>query len=112
MNDINNIILDFVDASINNGIAQEDGNANQANKYYRVIEKRKKWLVDHDELCNANFLELLNHENDYVRLHVSCALLHVKNEDAVNTLSDLAKKEGILGFSAEMTISEYEKGHI
>lgn len=112
MNDINNIILDFVDASINNGIAQEDGNANQANKYYRVIEKRKKWLVDHDELCNANFLELLNHENDYVRLHVSCALLHVKNKDAVNTLSDLAKKEGILGFSAEMTISEYEKGHI
>lgn len=112
MNDINNIILDFVNASINNGIAQEEGKSNQANKYYRVLEKRKKWLVDHNELCNVKFLELLNHENEYVRLHVSCALLHVKNKEAINVLSDLAKKKGILGFSAKMTISEYEKGHI
>ena len=112
MNDVNNIISDFVDASINNGIAQEDGNANQANKYYRVIEKRKKWLIDHDELCNPDFLKLLNHENDYVRLHVSCALLHVKDREALNTLSYLSKKMGILGFTAEMTISEYKKGHI
>ena len=112
MNDINDVIFDFVNASINNGIAQENGNANQANKYYRVIEKRRKWLIDHNELCNANFVELLNHENDYVRLHASCALLHVKNDDAINTLSDLAKENGILGFSAEMTISEYKKGHI
>lgn len=112
MDNVNNIISDFENASINNGLAQEDGNANQANKYYRLIEKRKKWLIDHDELSNPVFLELLNHDNDYVRLHASCALLHVKNEEAVNTLSELAKKKGIIGFSAEMTISEYEKGHI
>lgn len=113
MNDVNTVILDFVNASINNGIAQEDGNANQANKYYRIIEKRKKWLIDHNEICNTNFLELLNHKNDYVKLHVACTLLHVKNnEEALNALSYLAEKKGILGFSAKMTISEYKKGHI
>ena len=112
MNDVNNIISDFVNASINNGIAQENGNANQANKYFRVIEKRRKWLIDHNELCNADFLNLLNHENDYVKLHVSCALLHVKDDEAINTVSYLTEKKGILGFTAKMTISEYKKGHI
>ncbi|MBE5903809.1 MAG: DUF2019 domain-containing protein [Pseudobutyrivibrio sp.] len=112
MNDVSNVVNDFVNASINNGIAQEEGNANQANKYYRVIEKRKKWLVDNNELCNAVFLELLNHENGYVRFHTACALLHVKNEEALSTLQSLAEKKGILGFSAKMTVSEYKKGNI
>ena len=112
MDNAKEIISDFVDASIKNGKAQEDGNANQANKFYSVIEKRRKWLVEHNELCNIDFLKLLNHENDYVRLHVACTLLHVKSEEAIATLSALAEKKGILGFSAKMTISEYKKGHI
>ena len=112
MNNINNVISDFENASINNGLAQEEGNANQANKFYRVIEKRRTWLIEHDELHNEKFLELLNHENDYVRLHAACALLHVENERALNTLSELTINKGILGFSAKMTISEYQKGHI
>ena len=37
MSDINAIILEFVDASINNGIAQENGNSNQANKFYSCL---------------------------------------------------------------------------
>lgn len=112
MNDVNNVILDFINASINNGVAQEDGNANQANKFYRVIEKRTKWLIDHNELCNPLFLELLHHENDYVRFHTSCALLHIESDDALNTLLELTEKRGLLGFSSKMTISEYRKGNI
>ena len=112
MKDFNEIIIDFVNASISNGKAQEEGNANQANKYYRIIEKRKKWLIDNNELCNSKFVQLLDHEDDYVRLHVSCALLHEKSEEALRTLMDLTEKKGILGFSAKMTISEYKKGNI
>ena len=41
MNDVKSIVFDLINAAINNGIAQEEGNANQANKYYTVIEKRK-----------------------------------------------------------------------
>lgn len=55
MSDINAIILEFVDASINNGIAQENGNSNQANKFYRVIQKKIKWLNEHGEICNPIF---------------------------------------------------------
>ena len=58
MSDINAIILEFVDASINNGIAQENGNSNQANKFYRVIQKKIKWLNEHGEICNPIFLKL------------------------------------------------------
>ena len=52
-------------------------------------------------------MQLLDHEDDYVRLHAACALLHEKSEDALSTLSDLAEKKSILGFTAKMTISEY-----
>ena len=57
-------------------------------------------------------MQLLDHEDDYVRLHAACALLHEKSEDALSTLSDLAEKKSILGFTAKMTISEYRKGNI
>lgn len=112
MNDVNTIILEFIDAAINNGIAQEDGNANQANKFYRVIEKRTKWLTEQNELCNPFFLELLYHENDYVKYYASCALLHERSDEALSTLSYLSEKRGILGFSSKMTIVEFKKGNI
>ena len=55
MYNINTVISDFIDAAMNNGIALEDGNANRANKYFRVIEKKIKWLREHDELTNQLF---------------------------------------------------------
>ena len=112
MSEVNTVILDFVNAAINNGIAQEEGNANQANKYYRIIEKRAKWLIEHYELSNPLFLELVKHQNDYVKFHVSCFLLHSAEDIALDTLKSLTEKRGILGFSAKMTISEYVKGNI
>lgn len=112
MRDINAIILEFINASINNGIAQENGNANQANKFYRVIQKRIKWLNEQGEICNPNFLKLLYYENDYVKYYTACALLHVKNNDALDTLLALTEKKGLLGFSAKMTIKEYKEGNI
>ena len=108
MSDINAIILEFVDASINNGIAQENGNSNQANKFYRVIQKKIKWLNEHGEICNPIFLKLLHHENDYVRYYTACALLHAKNNDALDTLLALTEKKGLVGFSSKMTIKEYK----
>ena len=112
MSDINAIILEFVDASINNGIAQENGNSNQANKFYRVIQKKIKWLNEHGEICNPIFLKLLHHENDYVRYYTACALLHAKNNDALDTLLALTEKKGLVGFSSKMTIKEYKEGNI
>lgn len=112
MSDINTVISDFVNASINNGIALEDGNSNQANKYYRIIEKKINWLKSHNEISNILFSDLLNHPNDYVKYHASFALLHFKTDIALKTLAKLSEKQGLLGFSAEMIISEYKKGNI
>ena len=112
MYNINTVISDFIDAATNNGIALEDGNANQANKYFRVTEKKIKCLKEHDELTNHLFIDLLSHQNDYVKYYTACALLHVQTDIALNTLSVLEKKRGLLGFSAEMTIKEYRKGNI
>ena len=112
MYNINTVISDFIDAAMNNGIALEDGNANRANKYFRVIEKKIKWLREHDELTNQLFTDLLSHQNDYVKYHTACTLLHVHTDIVLNTISVLEKKRGILGFSAEMTIKEYRKGTI
>lgn len=112
MNNVNTIIMDFINAATYNGVAQESGNANQANKFYRVIEKRIKWLNERNELCNPSFVELLYHENDYVKYYASCALLHVKSDEAINVLTNLSEKKGLLGFSSKMTIREFNKGSI
>jgi hypothetical protein len=58
------------------------------------------------------FLELVNHQNDYVKFHAACALLHENEDIAIDTLMKVAEKKGILGFSAKMTISEFKKGNI
>ncbi|MDY5575934.1 MAG: hypothetical protein SPF70_00430 [Lachnospiraceae bacterium] len=49
---------------------------------------------------------------DYVKYHASCALLHVKSDEAINVLTNLSDKKGILGFSSKMTIREFNKGSI
>ena len=112
MSDVNNIILEFIDASVNNGIAQEEGNANQANKYYRIIERKAKWLTEHHELSNPLFLELVKHQNDYVKFHAACILIHTEEDTALDTLKYLSEKKGMLAFSAKMIISEFRKGNL
>ena len=81
-------------------------------KFRREEDEADKWLREHDELTNQLFTDLLSHQNDYVKYHTACALLHVHTDIVLNTISVLEKKRGILGFSAEMTIKEYRKGTI
>ena len=93
MNNLKTVVMDFTESAINDGIAQEEGNVNQSNKCYRRIEKRIKWLTEHDELGNDMFLELLNHQDDYVKYHTACALLHEKEDMAIDTLKAISQKK-------------------
>ena len=39
------------------------------------------------------FLELLNHQDDYVKYHTACALLHEKEDMAIDTLKAISQKK-------------------
>lgn len=112
MDDIQIIVSRFVDASINYGIAQEEGNANKVNKFVRKIEKASKELKERNEIENPSFIALLNHSNDYVKFHAAFSLLRVNDDLSKPILLELSKKNGLIGFEAKMSLSEYEKGNI
>ena len=112
MNDLDKVIRDYIESSIKQGIALEEGNANKANRYYRRIRKRIKWLDEKGELGEDSFSNLLSHPNDYVKYHTAYALLHKKEDMAIDMLVKISERKDILGFSAEMTISEFKKGNI
>ena len=58
-------------------------------------------------------IKLLTNDNEWVRFWVAAQLLSEgKNKAAIRVLQDLSNKGGVLGFSAEMVLSEYKSGSL
>lgn len=71
-----------------------------------------KSLNENDEINNPLFGSLLYHPNDYVKFHAAFSLLHVNEQLAKTVLQSLSEKEGVIGFEAQMSLSEFEKENI
>lgn len=106
------VVNKYIKASINYGMAQEEGDAKKVNKNAGIIRKiRVQFKEDYSQY--VYYLEqLLEHENDYVRLKSAYDLLPILTDKAENTLLELAKKKGLLGFEAEMTLQEWKNGNL
>ncbi|KKL65398.1 hypothetical protein LCGC14_2155390, partial [marine sediment metagenome] len=94
------------------GEATLSGDSNIANKSYDNLINSKEKLFAHGNCGKKNLIELLNHENDSVRLWAATHCLHVDAPLAIEALRALAESDSILGFSASMVIEEYNKGNI
>lgn len=110
--DVNNIIKNYVDAAILYGEEQEKGNAKKVNKQVERINNSIAILRKYDLLNNEVFLNLLYHENDYVKFHTAYSILHVNEKEALKNLELLSQKGGLLGFESKISIEEYKKGNI
>ena len=109
---MDSLIEKYITASINYGVAQEEGNARKVNRNASAMRKIMKQIKMKDP-CYVEKLEcLLEHENDYVRLHVAFDLLPALTDKAEKTLLDLLNKRGLLGFEAKMTLQEWKKGNL
>lgn len=111
MNDIEKIIKEYIKAATKHGEATEEGKHSLANKQYRIIEKNIDRLKSIEN--GINKLEnLLEHQSDYVKLWSARYLLFSQEEKAKGTLLQLTNKSGFLGFTAKITLDEWDKGNI
>lgn len=104
-------IVKFVNACIDKGEGEESGNTKNDRKHYKIIHSSYLQLKDAGRL--EELLELLNHENPYVRLWAASYTLQIDPAKAENTLEELSMLRGIAaGFSASITLEEWREGRL
>ena len=102
-------IANFVKAAIKNEELSKLGDSKQINKNYKNLESIKSYLLNNSETFISNCKKLLSHENNSVKLHAAVTLLPYSYKEAVSTLKQLSSVQELLGFTAEMTLSEFKK---
>ena len=101
----------FVDACIAKGEGEESGNTKDDRKHYKIIHSSYLQLKDAGRL--EELLNLLNHENPYVRLWAASYTLQIAPAKAEKTLRKLSCIRGIpAGFSASITLKEWRAGRL
>lgn len=99
-----NSLIAFIEASANN-------DQKTARKFYKVMDSVFRKLRDSGKL--EELLKILSHENESVRLWVSTHLLVYDESLAKESLRKIANnKSGLVAFSAEMTLQEWDKGNL
>ena len=98
----------FCDAAIQKG----DGTDTQDKVYLGKMQEAYFQLTKHPRGL-SNFESLLNHENNWVKCWVAAQLLsEFGNQEALTLLTKLSNSGGVVGFTAETTISEYNAGNL
>lgn len=107
---IDKIVSNFENFCIQNDVAAQARNSKLANKYAKKIINCYLQLK---ELGKVNELyKLLKSENENVRLWAATHTLQTNEAEAKRVLEELAAEPGLNAFSAEMTLSEWEKGNL
>ncbi len=108
--DTNKIVAEFESFCIKNDAAAQASNPNLANKYAKKIINCYLQLK---EMGKTNELsKLLKSENENVRLWAATHTLQTNEVEAKQVLHELVVKPGLNGFSAEMTLRQWEKGNL
>lgn len=110
MESIEKLVTMFVETAIEYGNAQTEGNSKKSNRAYDKINDIEQKLVENNSL--THLVDLMEHSNDYVRFLATSKLLSIKPQKARETLLELSNQRNLLGFSAKMTLVEWEKGNI
>ena len=106
------IIQHFVDSTILHGKYTLLGDYENANIVYGEIIKSLKHLYEVDPKFSG-LVQLLDHNNDSVRLWVATELLFTDNKDmAKKILKKMSKKDGVLSFDASMTVKEWQANRL
>ena len=107
--DIHNIVTRYVAAAIAHGEATLD-DYRTANEQY---SKKRKALHELEDLGRRDLLlDLLEHDNAFVRCSAAADTLRIDEQRATSALKDLTKERGIVGFNAKMILQEWKKGNL
>ena len=101
----------FINACVAKGKAEQIGDSDSDKLHYDIIDSIYQLLKNSTRL--NDLVELLEHENPYVRLWAAYYCLQVTPSKAENALKKLSKEKGVMaGFSAQITLDEWRKGNL
>lgn len=100
----------FVEASIKQAEATEQGDYKMGNKYYNKIIDAANYLKNEDAINSLKVL--LSSPFVGVRLWAACYWLSVDENEGVKVLEEIAKNTDIHSLTAETTLSEWNKGNL
>jgi HEAT repeat protein len=85
------------------------GDSKTGNRHYKIISSVYEFLKDNNRL--DELVDLLEHEDPYVRLWASSYVLQIVPEKAEKTLEEISRIKSVMaGFSAKITLDEWHKG--
>lgn len=112
MRSLEKILEEYLDACKKNGEYLDKGDSKTANKQFQILTKIRSDLISNEEYGLTKLLPYLEHSSEYVRLHTASILLPITPAEAKNVLLELSNKRGNVGFTAKMTLGEWEKGNL
>jgi len=108
---MNNDLQKFAEACIAKGECEEIGDSKKGNKQYKTIHTIYLLLKEEGRL--DELLELLDHDNPYVRSWAAGYTLQISPKKAKEVLIELSKIKGRpVAFNSEMTLREWRKGNL
>lgn len=107
----NELLKVFIDNAIIEGECTEKGDHKKGNKAFDIIAKVAKKIKQLDPKFNV-LLPLLKHKNDSVKLHAAFYLLPYQIKLAERVLKKISKNNGLVAFTAEMTLKEWKAGRL
>ena len=108
---MNSDVQKFADACAIKGEYEEIGDSKNGNKQYKVINSIYLLLKKENRL--NELLELLSHDNPYVRSWAASYTLQISPTLAEETLKELANIKGRpVAFNSEMVLREWRKGNL
>ncbi|HEY9061487.1 MAG TPA: DUF2019 domain-containing protein [Pseudobacteroides sp.] len=112
MCELEKLIQTLVQESIKQEEATLVGDSNMMNKQYAKIRKIRESLRRIGNIAFSDIISLLSHENSYVRYNASFVIIPFFPEEAKKTLVEISKLNSSIGFTAEMTLREWDKGNL
>jgi hypothetical protein len=110
--ELERILTEYLNACVRGEDAQERGDSKMINKQHRIIQKIRKELRENREYGLDKLLPYLEHESPFVRLKTAFSIIPIAPIRAKEVLTQLKEVRGLTGYSAEMTLSEWENGNL
>ena len=108
---IQDAVTQYKTACILQGQAFDKGNFKKANKFFEKENKCVDVLRENNAL--NELIPFLYEEDEDLRISTATVLLHIDTNACLSVLNDIANNShGVNKINAEMTISEFKKGHI
>ena len=110
INSINMALKLFEESAILHGFSTLSGDYKQCNKHYECIMGCIEYLYNNKEVDTLK--PFLDNKNTSVRMWAAYALLPLYTNKCKSVLAEISFQQNILGFTAETTLQEWEKGKL